>query len=213
MICRAFALIAAAVLLLWSGYSEAQEEGLGSFYGSQNIRSILARYAPMMAPDQGNAYELMFGFNTSSRRTEVQKNWKLFYGVALGGGGFTWEEADLGKYKERGASAGYVLIQLEGKLFASTEGPVRPYVGTCLGLGNGYLWMEDKSGLPDPPEGTMDLYFAGIEAGVHISADNNYSIILGVEADARMSRFSSETKAIYPAMIYVGLSRWLGPLP
>jgi hypothetical protein len=58
---------AAAVWALGAGLARSQE--LGDFYGSRNLQYINLRYAPTMMPYQGQGGEMMFGFNTQSKKT------------------------------------------------------------------------------------------------------------------------------------------------
>jgi hypothetical protein len=186
------------------------QEGLGDFYGSQNIQTVTGRYGYMLGPDGGSMGELMFGFNTSSKTTETSKSIKYFYGVGAGGGGLAVSDAGLGRYGTRDVAAGYVLLELEFKLFASAEGPVRPYLGASLGYGRGYLWAEHMRG-QDDPNPAMDMYYAGLEAGLHLPIKDGYGIIAAVGADARYMR-SGTSLTSYPAMLTIGICRWRGPL-
>lgn len=207
---RTLAMVSA--LFLAAGYSSAQDMDLGSFYGSQNIRFASAKYSPVMTPEQGNIFELTFGFNTLAQRSEGRKSWKMFYGVSLGGGGFAVNEAELGKYKKRDAAAGYGMIQFEGRFFENTDEDVRPYVGTYIGMARGQMWVEERTGLLDLEIGSMDLYYAGVEAGVHISSNSKYAIVLGGSVDIKMTQFEGEVKTYYPLMFTIGVCRWLGPM-
>jgi hypothetical protein len=206
----AMAATVTAALALGLPLPAGAQQTLGDFYGSQNIQTVTARYGYMPGPDGASMGELMFGFNTSSKTTEPSKRIKYFYGVGAGGGGFAVSDAGLGKYGTRDLASGYVLLDLEFKLFATAEGPVRPYLGASLGYGRGALWAEHIHG-EDDPSPVMDLYCAGLEAGLHLPLKNGYGIIAAVGADARYLRSGASLTA-YPVMLTIGVCRWRGPL-
>ncbi|HUT55580.1 MAG TPA: hypothetical protein VM658_19475 [bacterium] len=199
-----------ALALALTAPARAQQT-LGDFYGSKNIQTVTGRYGLMIGPDGGSGGELMFGFNTSSQTTEDSKNLKYFYGVGAGGGGFAISDAGLGAYGTRDTASGYVLLELEFKLFASAESQVRPYLGASLGYGTGYLWTEHLRG-EDDPNPSMNLYSAGLEAGIHVPLSNGYGIVAAVGADARYIEFGGASLTAYPAMLTIGVCRWRGPL-
>ncbi len=207
--------VAAVLLFLFLAPlpAEAQRSNeLGSLYGSRNLEIIVARLMPAMVPEQGMGAEVLFGFNTLSKRTEFREHWKYFYGVGLAGGGFSWQDADLGRYEERSASAGYFLIEAEGKWFYEVEGKVRPYVGIYGGLGYGSLWMETSDDLPDPPTPGLEFLAGGAEAGLHIHLEGHNALVLSAGVDARIHRTGAEGVFNMPIMVNVGVCEWRGPL-
>ena len=190
----------------------AAQQNLDDLYGLENLQYVEAGYGPLLAPAGGWSGELMFGFNTLSRRTRPDDKYKYFYGVALGGGGFSAGDVDLGQYDERDTASGYGLLRFDFKLFATGgQSPVRPYIGATLGYGNGYLWAEHIDGEDDPP-GTSLVFTAGVEGGFHVMVKNNRAITIGVGVDAGLFQFGGEALAAYPAMLTVGICRWRGPL-
>lgn len=189
-----------------------QETNISSFYGSQNLQYISIRYMPWLPPLPGNAYEMAFGFNTSSKNSQHSKYWNYFYGVALVGGGFVSPQADLGRYERRDATAGYGLIRLENKVFVTTEGPVRPYFGAAAGFGTGSIWLETDADLPDPPVPALTMYVLGVEAGLHVPYHQNRAFTAAVGFQINIFQFGEETRMYYPLTITFGLSKWLGPL-
>jgi hypothetical protein len=194
-----------------AGASDAQQS-LDDLYGLENLQYVEAAYGPLLAPVGGWAGELMFGFNTLSQRTRPDEKYKYFYGVALGGGGFSAGDVDLGRYDERDTGAGYGMIRFDFKLFATGEqSAVRPYIYGTLGYGSGYLWTEHITGEDDPP-GTSSVFTAGVEGGFHVMVKNNRAITIGVGVDAGLFQFGGEALAAYPAMLTVGVCRWRGPL-
>jgi hypothetical protein len=207
---RTLAFIAAVLAALWSASAVAQQD-LGDLYGSQNIQTVTGRYGVLLSPDGGSSGELMFGFNTLAKRSEGSETYQFYYGVELGGSGFSISDANLGKYDERDTAGGYGLLQLEFKLFATGKGPVRPYLGGALGYGTGLLWAEHIRGEDDVPD-SLNVYALGVEAGLHFPLDNGYGLVTAVAADARIAQFSGDTLALYPAMFTIGICKWMGPL-
>ncbi|MFO8058686.1 MAG: hypothetical protein R6V10_15475 [bacterium] len=203
--------MALLLLLPLTAWTQRRNE-LGSLYGNQNLEIIVARLMPAMVPEEGQGGEVLFGFNTSSKRTEFREHWKLFYGVGVAAGGFTWRDADLGRYEQRSASGGYAILQAEGKWFYSVEGELRPYVGVYGGIGYGSLWMETSDDLPDPPAAGLEFLTGGAETGVHIHLKGHHSLVLSVGADARVHRVGQEGKFNMPIMVNIGVCKWRGPL-
>jgi len=206
---------ATALVLLGSAAVRAQE-GLSSLYGSRNLQYINLRYAPSFTPYDGSGGEMMFGFNSMSSKTD-KTSYKYFYGVSLGGGGWWWSEADLPYYGPRDVSSGYIILQLENKLFFSGKGPVRPYVGAAINYGTGALWVGDRLDEEveedeESPSGGFDFYGGGVELGVMFVAENDYALTLAAAMDARSVRVGSELKGVYPIMLTVGVCKWLGPI-
>ena len=198
-------------ILLLAGPMPLLAQDFGDLYGSQNLQSVAAGYGPLIAPAGGSGGEVMFSFNTSSQQTEASETYKYFYGVGLGGGYLGAPEVDLGKYDDRDIGAGYGKIQLEFKLFATTRGDVRPFLGGALGYGSGAFWAEHIKGEEDPP-GSAEMYFAGLEGGLHFPIQSGYALTIGIGADARVLLYGSESIAAYPAMLTIGVCRWRGPL-
>jgi hypothetical protein len=206
--------LVAVLVWAWSLPGSAQEV-LSSLYGSRNLQYINLRYVPLFLPQQGQGGEMTFGFNTMSSKTD-KTDYKYFYGVSLGGGGWWWEEADLGQYGERNTSTGYILFQLENKIFATGKGPMRPYLGGSLSYGTGALWVGDRLDKKEDddddntPVGGFDFWGAGVELGVMFVAENDYALTVAASMDARSVRAGTELKGSYPVMITVGLCKWLG---
>jgi hypothetical protein len=201
-------------LLLLSGAAMAQqpEMGLGSLYGNRNLQFVSSRYVALMPPYNGASGDFLFGFNTMSAKTN-DTDYKYFYGLELGGGGAWWSQADMGAFGERDASAGYLLVLVENKLFATGKGGFRPYLGSSIGLGTGTMWSKDVKGIKDNPTGGLDFYGLGLEAGAHLLGKGDYALTISVGADVRALSFGSTTKVIYPIMLNVGVCRWRGPMP
>ena len=210
----AFAGLMIAVMVC-PGAARTADNTLGSLYGNQNLQGVFARYAPVLMSETGGMYELIFDFNSSSRKTENVKHGKNFFGVALGGGGFNLTDADLGDYGTRDAAAGYGLIQLEGKFLLESEGPVRPYLGYSFGLGNGSIWLSK----PAPPDAekfdnpSLKLFMGGVSAGTMLQLKGAYFLDLGLGIDARWIQFGKESEVLYPAMATIGITKWRGPMP
>lgn|GEM_PF-3858605 len=201
------------VCLLFPASSFAQRRNdLGSLYGNQNLEIIIARLMPAMVPEPGLGGEVLFGFNTSSKRTEFDEHWKYFYGAGIAVGGFSWNDADLGRYEERSASGGHFILEAEGKWFYDVEGDVRPFVGIYGGLGYGSVWMETSDDLPDPPGPGLELLSGGAEAGVHIHLEGHNYLYLSTGVDARMYRVGAEGIFKMPIMVNIGVCEWRGPL-
>lgn len=214
MVCRRnFSIV--FIILLGGGLGWARTAGaqqLSSLYGSDNIQYVSLRYSPWLMSMTGSTYEVAFGFNTSSKKTENAKNWKYFYGVALIGGGFSWPNADLGEYKTRDAVAGYGLIQIENKIFWTTSGPIRPYFGVNAALGSGSLWMQRAKDLPDPPLPSLSMFSAGMETGLMFPLKGQYALSLAAAANVEAAQFGAEVRFYYPAMLTIGVSKWIGPM-
>lgn len=206
---------AALVLLLRAAITapaSAQPSDLNSLYGSENLQSIYARYFPLMLPDLGTGGELMFSFNTMSSRSEGVERWKGFHGVSLGGGGVVFTDADFYSYGERNASAGYLLLLIEGKRFYTTEGQVRPYLGGHFGVGFGSLWMEQGDDLPNRPLPGMQLLLLGGEAGMHIRLRDKNALVVAVALEARVYQVGTDAYFSLPLSVNIGFSKWLGRL-
>ena len=197
--------------LLLAGAASAQvKREAPSLYGSRNLQFLAARYVAIQPPYVGPGGDVMFGFNTMSNKTKTT-DYKYFYGVELGGGGDWWAMPDMGSFGKRDASAGYVILMVENKLFTTGKGPVRPYLGSAFSYGNGVLWTRDIK-KHDNPSGGVNFYDLGIELGTHFVAKNDYALTLSVTADARAWQFGNEYRVIYPVMLNVGVCRWRGPM-
>ncbi len=194
-----------------SGDAFAQRSEFGDFYGEQSIQTVNVRLAPYLLgiDNAGFDAELLFGFNTESKRTENRTKWKYFYGVSLGGGGCGVHDADLGSYGKRDATGGYGFIQLEWKYFENTTESSRPYFGGALGMGSGSIWTENAF-TEDDPSGALDLYKIGVEAGTHIALDKGYYLTLAMGVDAIFLFYSGQASTILPVYVSVGVSRWSG---
>jgi hypothetical protein len=202
--------LAIAAAWLQTGAASAQVKDLGSFYGSENIQTIEAKYSPLMAPQAGADYELIFGFCTSSEKSEGQDEWERFYGVGLGGGGFTWNDVEIAG-AERDAAAVYGLLLFQGYVFYTANDNPRPYLGWSAGIGRGVFWAEATES-EKAAVAAMNVYTAGVRAGVQFRLADDYYLDVGLEADARGLGLDEEFRGTYPVMVTVGVSRWLGPL-
>jgi len=201
----------AAAAFICPGLAGAQPSDLGDVYGSINLQYVTAGFTPIILPFEGGAGEMAFGFNTLSAKTE-DTAYKYFYGASLGGGGFGLRDADLGGFGERDASAGYIFLQLENKLFlGDPDDPVLPYLGGKIGYGSGGFWAEDTDD-EDNPSGGLDMYYVGIETGVHVPVSQGYALTLSVGMDARGLVYGGGFSGAYPAMASIGVCYWGGPL-
>lgn len=187
--------------------SDAQSN---SFYGRENIQSIEARYAPVVMPERGGEYELLFGFVTSADRIKTPGKSRVFNGVALGAGGFNWLDADI-LGTERNAAGGYIVLLYQGYFFSDNSSDARAYLNWSLGLDRGTFWA-DPVGEVDPVVSSMTIYRAGLRTGMEFRVHEKYFVDVGVGIDARGIALSEEYRSFYPVMITVGVSRWMGQL-
>ncbi len=208
-----YSAVSAALFMLFAPGSLRAQQGLESLYGSKNIQAAAARYMPIMLPDTGAGGEFVFSFNTLSSRSEYGDGPELFYGVALGGGGVSWQDSQIGDLDKRDAGAGYALLQFEGKMFLETEDALRPYLGCTMGVGFGSYWIQQVDKQPEVPAGSLTSYNAGVEAGVHIRAGYKYFLTVAAGGDFKFFPMGSKIMYSYPAFISVGISRWRGRMP
>lgn len=188
----------------------AARADLGPFYGRENIQFVEARYAPLMLPESGGNYELLFSFVTSADQTDTPGSTRLFQGASAGGGGFNWLDAKIGG-ERRNAAGAYIVLLYQGYLFSDDRADRRAYLNWSLGLGRGSFWA-DPAGEVDPVMSTMNIYIAGLRCGLEFKLAKKYFLDVGVGMDARAIVLDKETRTVYPVMVTVGVSRWLGAL-
>jgi len=208
---KVFVLAAVAIAAFFIA-RPAGSQDIGSLYGSKNIQFINIRGIPSMMPDTGYGGELMFGFNTLSKRTEFNESWIYYYGVELGGGNMSWLDSDVGDYDSRDASFTYGLLQFEGKLFAQDKGKVRPYLGWHGGIGYGSLIVERVDDYPEMAAQSAQIFTGGVELGAHFGSGSKYWLVAGAGIDARYIQIPDGGEFSYPAYFTIGVSKWLGPL-
>ncbi len=205
--------IPAALLCLIPFFTAgAQTPSLGSFYGDKNLSYIEVNASPLIPPFQGYGGDLYFGFDTLSKRSRKGSTYQYFVGLALGGGGFGFQDAEFsGGYGERDVSGGYIAMRIENKLFFTTEGDVRPYVGANLGVGRGAISGSHLDEY-DSLSSEMMVYAVGAEAGAHIRLTPKYFLTVALAGKAEMLGYSSDYQAVYPISINIGACRWRGRL-
>jgi hypothetical protein len=200
-----------AIVLCLSFDAQAQKSSFDSFYGEQSVSSINVRLAPYLAGIDESSFdsEVLFSFNTESKKTEDREKWKYFYGLSLGGGGCGVHDADLGKYGKHDVTGGYGFVQFEAKYFENTTKKMRPFIGGALGLGSGSIWTKDAF-TEDDPSGSMEMYKLGVEAGTHLDINNGYYLTLSTGIDALFLFYSDNASTVLPVYVSVGVSKWSG---
>ena len=188
----------------------ASRADLGNFYGRENIQFIETRYSPLLSPEVGGNYELLFSFVTSADQTDTPGQTRLFNGVSAGGGGFNWMDADI-RGTRRNAAGGYIVLLYQGYFFSDTKSDGRAYLNWSLGLARGTFWA-DPAGDVDPVMSTMNIYCAGVRGGLEFKLYEKYFLDVGVGIDARGVVLDKDYFGYYPVMLTVGVSRWMGHL-
>lgn len=183
---------------------------LGSFYGRENIQLVEARYAPLVTPEQGGNYELVFGFLTSADQIETPGHSRIFNGVTLGGGGFNWTDSEIDGH-ERNAAAGYIALMYRGYLFSDSKSDTRFYLNWTAGMMRGAFW-GDPVGEIDPVASSLNGYCGGLGGGVSFRLKDKYYLELGVMAEARGVALEEEFLGYFPVMVTVGVSKNIGAL-
>jgi len=181
-----------------------------SFYGRENIQLVEVRYAPVLTPETGGNYELVFGFLTSADQLDTPGQSRVFNGVALGGGGFNWTDAEIDGH-ERNAAAGYITLMYRGYWFAEFRSDSRVYLNWTAGLARGAFW-GDPVGEIDAVASAMNLYCGGLGAGVSFQLKEKYYLELGLTAEARGVALDEEFLGYFPVMVTVGVSKNIGGL-
>jgi hypothetical protein len=198
--------LASALLLT----PESAHAELGSFYGRENVQFVEARYAPLPLPETGGNYELLFSFVTSSDQARTPGKTRLFQGATAGAGGFNWLDADI-QGDRRNAAGGYVVLLYQGYWFSDSRSDSRTYLNWSAGIARGSFWA-DPTTQAEPVVSTMNMYLAGLRCGLEFKLYQKYFLDVGVGMDARSILLDKGYASVYPVMVTVGVSRWMGPL-
>ena len=211
---RRTAVAAAGVVWALGAVAAAQEDGAGtdldSFYGKRSFQQIAVGAAPYVLPGGGVLEDVIFGFNTLSRRTQPARHWKNYYGVSLDFGAGQNVALDFSHYGRADLNLWYGALSIESKLFYSDQGRVRPYLGLTGGFGSGGAAL---AGIPEeqaPKSPSLNLYRFGAEAGMHIMLGGRLALVIADLTSAEFGTIQGDQFLICPSVIYVGLTSWRG---
>jgi hypothetical protein len=213
---RMAAVVASAVWSLGLAAAAQEEEfstDLDSFYGKRSFQQIAVGGAPYVLPGGGVLEEVMFGFNTLSRRPQPGRHWKNYYGVSLDFGAGQNVALDFSHYGRADLSLYYGGFSIESKLFYSDLGRVRPYLGLSGGFGFGGASL---AGVPEeraPQSSRLNLYRFGAEAGIHMMLGGRLALVIADLTSAEFGTIQQDQFLIYPSVIFVGLTSWRGVAP
>ncbi|GEM_PF-5912723 len=197
-------------LTLWSQVWEDKDSGFDIFYGSRSFQEIDLGISPWFSPANGLAEELDFSFDTLSRKSADALHWMNYYGASIDLKNLNLSEYEFSEYGTRDFSAYSASVMIESKFFYEHDSRVRPYIGIGVGAGFGELSLSEgeDDDADDLSHSRLDLYQAGIEAGVHIMINDRLGLVIADKTSYEFGLIAHDSFQVLQTTLTVGFSRW-----